>query len=97
MFDILCKDTNIRRTICIRYTFNQRTLCISEGRVQGSRVVMLGLIIRKPRQWLQTLAGVLLVGCFNGRPYCVGILLFIEELSIFFERSKKTKQKKIAG
>jgi len=40
---------------------------------------------------------VLLASCFNRRLYCVGILFFIEELSIFFERSKKTKQKKIAG
>ena len=55
-------------------------------------------MIRKPRQRLQTLV-VVLAGRLNRRPYCVGILFFIEELSIFFERSKKTKQRKarVAG
>jgi len=40
------------------------------------RVEMQGLMIRKHRQRLQTLAVVLMENCFNGSPYCVGISNF---------------------
>jgi len=35
---------------------------------------MQGLMIRKPRQWLQTLAVVILAGCFYGMPSSVVVV-----------------------